>query len=283
MPELPEVETIAAGLRPWVVGRQIATVRVLHPRAVRRHGSGQSDFEAQLTGRLVEGVRRRGKYLWFQLDGGDAALIHLGMSGQMLLRAAYVRPGPHVRIQLDYADSGPHLHFVDQRTFGHMLVSRGGYELPAPIQHIAVDPFDESFDVDATVARVRRRSSEVKRVLLDQTVVSGIGNIYADEALWRARIHFARPANRLPRARVRDLLYEATTVMAEAVRAGGTSFDDLYVDVNGRSGYFERGLNVYGREGRPCPRCGATIRRARFTNRSSFFCPRCQRSPRQAH
>jgi formamidopyrimidine-DNA glycosylase len=292
VPELPEVEVVRRGLADHVLHRTIADVSIAHPRAVRRHLEGAADFTGRLTGRTVTGVHRRGKYLWIDLDGGalgdDAVLAHLGMSGQMLV-AARARPDEtHLRVRIRFADGGPELRFVDQRTFGglslHPLVPvEGGGLLPEPVAHIARDPLDPAFDHDAAVAGIRRRRTGLKRALLDQTVVSGIGNIYADEALWRARLHGARPTERLTRAQGRAVLTAAAEVMRDALEAGGTSFDALYVDVNGASGYFERSLAVYGRADRPCPRCGTSIRRERFMNRSSYTCPRCQPRPRHAH
>ncbi len=281
MPELPEVETVRRGLERHIAGRRIERVDVLHPRAVRRHAAGGADFSAALAGRTISGVRRRGKYLWFALDSDDAITGHLGMSGQMLLLPSDAPPGPHLRVRFAFADDGLELRFVDQRTFGGLALSPGGAELPAEIAHIARDPFDPHFDLDQAVAALRRRRGEVKRALLDQTVVSGIGNIYADEALWRAGVHGARPAAQLTRPAAARLLGHATDVMAEALAQGGTSFDALYVNVNGESGYFDRSLAVYGRENEPCPRCGAPIRREAFMNRSSYSCPRCQPRPRR--
>jgi len=282
VPELPEVETIRVGLARWVAGRTIASVDVLHPRAVRRHPGGADDFAAVLVGRTITDVRRRGKYLWFPLDSADAVVGHLGMSGQMLLRAAAAAPGPHLRIRFSFADTGPQLRFVDQRTFGGLAVSPGGAELPREIAHIARDPFDAAFDGPAFVAALRSRRTDVKRALLDQTLISGVGNIYADEALWRARLHGERPAAALTRPAARRLLQHVNDVMSEAILDGGTSFDALYVNVNGESGYFDRSLAVYGREGQACLRCGAPIRREQFMNRSSYSCPRCQPRPRRA-
>jgi formamidopyrimidine-DNA glycosylase len=292
MPELPEVEVVRRGLADHVLGRRIARVDVEHPRAVRRHLEGPGDFAARLEGRTIGGVRRRGKYLWLELDqadgAGDAVLAHLGMSGQMLV-ADRARPDEkHLRIRFGFADDGPELRFVDQRTFGglsvHPLTPGSGDELlPAPIAHIARDPMDPAFDLDAAVAGMRRRRTGLKRALLDQTVVSGIGNIYADEALWRARLHWARPTEALTRAQGRAVLHAAADVMDEALAAGGTSFDALYVNVNGASGYFDRSLAAYGQADRPCRRCGTPIRRDAFMNRSSFSCPRCQPRPRRPH
>jgi formamidopyrimidine-DNA glycosylase len=290
VPELPEVEVVRRGLADHVVDRTIARVEVAHPRAVRRHLEGGGDFAARLQGRTITAARRRGKYLWLELDGGrpetDAVLAHLGMSGQMLVAAAERPDEKHLRIRIAFTDEGPELRFVDQRTFGglsvHPLVSAvGGGLLPAPVAHIARDPMDPAFSLDDAVAAIRRRRTELKRALLDQTAVSGIGNIYADEALWRARLHGARPTEKLTRAQGRTVLTAAAEVMDEALAQGGTSFDALYVNVNGASGYFDRSLAAYGQADRPCPRCGTPIRRESFMNRSSFSCPRCQPRPRR--
>lgn len=280
------METVRRGLLAFTVGRRIARVEVHHDRAVRRQLGGADGFAAAVTGRDVLDIRRRGKYLWWVLDSGDAVVAHLGMSGQFRITGRPGAPGepadhPHLRIRFHFSDGGPAVDFQDQRTFGGMQYVSGGAELPAPLAHIGRDPLDPQFDPDRAVAAVRRRRSDIKRVLLDQTVVSGIGNIYADEALWAARLHYARPADRLTRPVVRRLLDAATTVMREALDAGGTSFDSLYINVNGESGYFDRSLHAYGRRGLPCDRCGSPIRRDAFMNRSSFFCPRCQPRPRR--
>ena len=279
MPELPEVEVVRRGLEAHVVGRRIDRVDVLHPRPVRRHLAGALDFAALTTGRTVLGACRRGKYLWLPLDSGDAVLGHLGMSGQMLVQPAGAPDERHLRVRFTLHGAGE-LRFVDQRMFGGLSVSPGGAELPAEIAHIARDPVDPLFDDDAFVAAVRRRASGVKRILLDQTVVSGVGNIYADEALWRARLHGERPGTKLRRADVQRLLGHVRAVLAAALDQGGTSFDALYVNVNGESGYFDRSLHAYGQEGRPCDRCGTPIVRVAFMNRSSYFCPVCQPRPR---
>ncbi|MEJ7832298.1 MAG: bifunctional DNA-formamidopyrimidine glycosylase/DNA-(apurinic or apyrimidinic site) lyase, partial [Nocardioides sp.] len=278
MPELPEVEVVRAGLARHVLGSTITGVEVLHPRPVRRDPGGPEGFVAALTGRRILDARRRGKYLWLPLDSGDALLGHLGMSGQLLVQPPGAPPERHlrVRIVLDGADVGsrlvadaPHtsttdskplatkeLRFVDQRMFGGLSVSLGGADLPPEIAHIARDPLDPAFDDEEFVRRTRRRSAGVKRLLLDQSLISGVGNIYADEALWRARIHGDRPGERLTARQVRDLLDHARVVMTEALGQGGTSFDALYVNVNGESGYFDRSLHAYGREDEPCDRCG---------------------------
>ena len=283
MPELPEVEVVRRGLQQHVVGRRLESVEVLHPRPVRRHLAGADDFAAALRGRVVTGARRRGKYLWLPLDSGDAVLAHLGMSGQLLVQPADRPAERHLRVRFRLGGAPAlELRFVDQRMFGGLSLAPGGAELPSEISHIARDPLDPAFDDDGFVRRVRARASAVKRILLDQTVVSGIGNIYADEVLWRARVHGARTGDRLRPVQVRAVLEGVRAVMTSALAQGGTSFDALYVNVNGESGYFSRSLEVYGQEGRPCSRCGAAVLRIPFTNRSSFFCPRCQPAPRPA-
>ena len=281
MPELPEVEVVRRGLEAHVVGRTITGVDVLHPRPVRRHLAGPDDFAARVTGRRVEGACRRGKYLWLPLDSGDAILGHLGMSGQMLVQPADAPDERHLRVRLRL-DAPYELRFVDQRMFGGLAVSEGGAELPTEIAHIARDPMDPEFDDELFSARVRAKVSGIKRILLDQTVISGVGNIYADEALWLAQIHGDRPGKRLRKADVAAVLAGVREVMTAALDQGGTSFDALYVDVNGQSGYFDRSLHVYGQEGRPYDRCGTPIVRVSFMNRSSYFCPVCQPRPRRS-
>jgi len=301
VPELPEVETVREGLDRLVVGAVVRDVEVFRDYSVRRHDGGPAGFVDQLRGRRLAAAVRRGKFLWLPFEGADAALLaHLGMSGQLLVRdpavsGDWAHPHLRVRLHLSEAPSGArYLDFVDQRTFGHLLVTDleptpdgapGGLgsalaAVPEPVAHIGRDPLDPAFDTDAVVAAVRRRRTGIKRALLDQTLLSGVGNIYADEALWRARLHFARATDRLRPIEVRRALDAASAVMTEALAQGGTSFDALYVNVNGESGYFARGLAVYGREGEPCPRCGTPIRRDAFMNRSSYTCPVCQPRPR---
>ena len=279
MPELPEVEVVRMGLAEHVVGRRIERVTVHHPRSVRRHEPGPSDFADRLAGATVVGAERRGKYLWLPIDGGDAVLAHLGMSGQMLIAGPDVEDPRHLRIEFDL-DDGNRLLFADQRIFGGMSISDGGAELPPEIVHIARDPLDALFDPSDFRDRLRRRQTGVKRALLDQTLVSGVGNIYADEALWRTPLHYARNTRHLRTREIDDLLRHVSAVMLEALAQGGTTFDTLYVNVNGESGYFERSLAVYGQEGLPCRRCGTPIRREPFMNRSSYRCPVCQPRPR---
>jgi formamidopyrimidine-DNA glycosylase len=290
VPELPEVEVVRAGLQRHVTGRTIGDVQVLHPRAVRRHVAGPGDFAAALRGLTVTGTSRRGKYLWLPVAPGppgghsvaeDALLAHLGMSGQLLLGDPERHVSPHVRVRFTFTDGGPDLRFTDQRTFGHLAFARGGAVLPPMIAHIAADPLESAFDEAGVVARLRSRRTGIKSALLDQSLISGIGNIYADEALWRARVHWARQAGALSRADAARLLAAVRDVLREALNAGGTSFDSLYVNVNGESGYFGRSLAVYGHEGEPCRRCGALIRRDPFMNRSAYSCPVCQPRPRR--
>ncbi|HET6191880.1 MAG TPA: bifunctional DNA-formamidopyrimidine glycosylase/DNA-(apurinic or apyrimidinic site) lyase [Trebonia sp.] len=316
MPELPEVETVRAGLERHVVGRTVADVQVLHPRVVRRDLAGSAGFAAAMAGRTVKRAERRGKYLWLALDDDEALLAHLGMSGQLLVGDPDRPLSPHVRARFTFTDGGADLRFTDQRTFGHLMLcplggsdppqtppAHGGTDsrawgapsppyppgrppvsplVPAPIAHIAPDPMEAAFDDGDFAARLTRRHTGVKRALLDQSLISGVGNIYADEALWHARLHWARPTETLKRGEVSRLLEAVREVLSEALRAGGTSFDTLYVNVNGESGYFDRSLQAYGREGEPCSRCGTPIRRDAFMNRSSYSCPHCQPRPRRA-
>lgn len=311
MPELPEVETVRDGLARHVLGRTVTDVEVLRDYSVRRHDGGPRSFADQLRGRRFEVAVRRGKYLWLGLDDPDVALLaHLGMSGQLLVRgpehphlpgtadnaagaAEDAVDSPHLRVRVRLDDGGE-LQFVDQRTFGHLAVvdlvptpdgGPGGLgsdraALPGPVAHIARDLLDPDLDRPALVRAVRHRRTGIKRALLDQTLVSGVGNIYADEGLWRARTHFARATDRLRPVEIGRVLDGAAEVMTEALRAGGTSFDALYVDVNGASGYFDRSLAVYGQAGRPCRRCGTPVRRDEFMNRSAYACPVCQPRPR---
>ena len=352
MPELPEVETVRAGIADHSLGRPVRAVRVVDARSLRRHLPGPAHFEAALTGRALRGAYRRGKYLWLTLSEADGALadealvVHLGMSGQLLVRdepdgeldkdsgndsearAAFDEQPRHLRVALELGPAGAtsaagatggaastnrastsrastrqRLLFVDQRIFGGMFLSPLVPDVPAAagkaslgevserflvpqaVKHIARDPLDEFFDPAAVRRKFLRTSSGIKKVLLDQSVISGVGNIYADEALWRARLHYAKPARTLSAAQTRDLLAAVTQVLRESLAAGGTSFDALYVNVLGESGYFERSLNAYGRAGEPCHRCAeagrtSLIVREPFQNRSSYRCPHCQRAPR---
>jgi len=269
---------VRRGLEAHVLDRPVRSVEVRHPRPVRRHLPGPDDFVARLTGRTFTAARRRGKYLWLPLDDGNALLAHLGMSGQMLVQLPGTAEERNLRVRFDLGDR--ELRFVDQRMFGGLALAEGGAELPHEIAHIARDPLDPGFDDDGFVRRVRRSTSGIKRLLLNQSLVSGVGNIYADEALWLAGVHGERIGRQLRRTDVQRVLDACRTVMLAALGEGGTSFDALYVNVNGESGYFDRSLEAYGRVGLPCRRCGTPIRRVPFMNRSSFFCPTCQRAPR---
>jgi formamidopyrimidine-DNA glycosylase len=319
VPELPEVEVVRRGLVNWVRGRTITAVDVVDPRSVRRHALGPEDFAGNLEGAKVLDVVRRGKFLWMPLQGdgvppltahgsdsgvpGVALMAHLGMSGQLLMQDSWVPDEKHlkVRLRLSRVESMPEqLRFVDQRIFGGLFVTTlvptddggpgGSAEDPVPViaeeaSHIARDPLDPHFSFDTFYRRLRKRKTGLKRALLDQGLVSGIGNIYADEALWRAKLHYARPTDTLRRGEAQRVLAAARDVMTDALAAGGTSFDSLYVNVNGASGYFERSLNAYGREGEECRRCAAVgvrsiMKREQFMNRSSYTCPVCQPRPR---
>ena len=291
MPELPEVEVVRRGLADHVVGRRMATATLTGVRVARRHEAGPTDLADRLAGARVRAADRRGKYLWLVVeppaDDPHALVVHLGMSGQLLVEEPDAPREKHLHAWFDFADDGPQLRFVDQRTFGGLALTalvpddRPGsdhrYGVPAPVAHIAPDPLEPAYDRAGVVRLLKGRHTALKRALLDQGLVSGIGNIYADEALWRAGVHGLREAATLTKPALGRVLDHATDVMHEALGQGGTSFDALYVNVNGSSGYFDRSLDVYGRQGSPCNRCGTPIRRERFMNRSSHFCPRCQR------
>ncbi|MGF3055494.1 bifunctional DNA-formamidopyrimidine glycosylase/DNA-(apurinic or apyrimidinic site) lyase [Microbacterium sp. YY-01] len=295
MPELPEVEVVRLGLAPALVGATITAVSVFDERSLKRHVGPAADFVERLEGADIDAVVRRGKFLWMPIRGRAEAIVgHLGMSGQLLLRMPDVHGDKHERIRLDIRHPDHDrlsIVFADQRIFGSLavdaLVETGdGWAaghgsastlVPTQVAHIARDALDPGFDDDAWVAAVRRRRSAIKRVLLDQTLVSGIGNIYADEALWAARIHPETEAQHLTPRALRRLLAEVRAVLHKALAEGGTSFDAQYVNVNGEAGYFAHSLNAYGRGGEPCPRCGSSIKRVPFAGRSSHFCTRCQR------
>jgi formamidopyrimidine-DNA glycosylase len=295
VPELPEVETVRAGLEPAVTGSTVTSVSVLDARSLRRHDGPVEDFAHQLLGATFDGAVRRGKFLWLPIAGSERALVaHLGMSGQVLLRAPAASPDRLLRVRFGI-ESPQHgelvVAFVDQRIFGSMSVrdlvptadgraagqGLDDARIPDQVAHIARDPLDPAFHDRAFFGALRRRRTGIKRALLDQTLVSGIGNIYADEALWAARLHFDTPTDSISRPRATTLLAEVRLILARAVAEGGTSFDAQYVNVNGASGYFSHSLNAYGQQGRACPRCGRPIVREAFMNRNSHFCPHCQR------
>ncbi|MFD8483469.1 bifunctional DNA-formamidopyrimidine glycosylase/DNA-(apurinic or apyrimidinic site) lyase [Kitasatospora sp. NPDC059673] len=284
MPELPEVEVVRRGLARWAAGRTVSDIEVLHPRAVRRQAGGAEEFTALLRGRTFGKPQRRGKYLWVPLGDGLSMLGHLGMSGQLLVQEADMADSVHLRVRLRFADGGTELRFVDQRTFGGLAIEETEPDdpesTPLSLAHIARDPLDARFDDAAFVTALKAKRTTVKRALLDQSLISGVGNIYADEALWRSRLHYDRATATLTRPAALELLGHARDVMNAALAVGGTSFDSLYVNVNGESGYFSRALDAYGREGQPCRRCGTAMRRDAWMNRSSHYCPKCQRRPR---
>ncbi|TFD55264.1 bifunctional DNA-formamidopyrimidine glycosylase/DNA-(apurinic or apyrimidinic site) lyase [Cryobacterium frigoriphilum] len=307
MPELPEVEVVRAGLDPALTGASVTAVEVFEPRSLRRHDSTAGPFVDLLEGQRMLAVVRRGKFLWVPLASGRALVAHLGMSGQVLLRA----PGAvddrmlRIRLRVEHPVLGElWVHFVDQRIFGSMAIDTmtptadgrsGGFSglepmaagdrretgwqrrLPSQVAHIARDPLDPAFSAPDFYRVLARKKAGIKRVLLDQTVISGIGNIYADEALYAARLHYEQPASSLTLPRARALLAAVRTILQRALVEGGTSFDAQYVNVNGESGYFSHSLSVYGQQGTPCARCGTTIVREQFMNRGSHLCPRCQR------
>ena len=276
MPELPEVETVRRGLVSLVKGYKITAAHDLHPRALKPESIAPLK---SLQGAKILDLNRRGKFLWFVLDRPQVLVAHLGMSGQFLIHQEGHPKAKHVRAKFDLLKQlrKRELVFNDQRTFGWVSVEETEDGVPTSAQHIARDPFDPKFDRDETINKFAKRNIRVKTALLNQEIMSGVGNIYADETLWRAKIHPEISTADLSKKKIGSLLDFATEVMQEAIEKGGTSFDDLYINVNGESGFFEQSLAAYGRTDEPCPRCGAPIRRIVFGARSSHFCPRCQR------
>ena len=275
MPELPEVETVRRGLAENIIGKKFKEIEVLHSRATSPKSIAPLK---SLKGARIKSVNRRVKFLWFELDRPEVLVGHLGMSGQFLIQPEAALDERHLRARFNLGRND--LRFIDQRTFGWVGVEERINNRPTCVQHIAADPFDSEFDLQETISRFLKKKTEIKRALLDQSVMSGVGNIYADEALWRSKMHPETRTEKLDTKRISQLISSATEVMSEALAVGGTSFDDLYINVNGESGYFERSLAVYGQEGEGCPRCGREIRRITFANRSSHFCPKCQPTPR---
>ena len=272
MPELPEVETVRAGLEKHVVGKKVTAVKQLHPRALR---SDSLNKLSVFKNAKIRAVKRRGKFMWLEFDRPEVLVAHLGMSGQFKIQKQKSEYEKHLRANFELSN-GKEMRFIDQRTFGWLCVDQLDGDVPNVVSHIARDLFDPQFDKKAIVAKIRSKRGQIKKVILDQEVLSGIGNIYADEALWYAKIHPESIAMDLTSTQILNLLTASQKVMKRALAAGGTSFDELYINVNGESGYFERSLAVYGREGEPCRRCGEEILRIAFANRSSRLCPACQ-------
>ena len=277
MPELPEVETVRSGLEKYVVGKRISTAQAFHPRTVK---PGSIAPLAAAVGSKIKAVKRRGKFLWLDLDRDFTLVAHLGMSGQLLVQPATAPVQTHMRARMSLSsglDKGrDEIRFIDQRTFGWLSIEEQNNGVPRCVEHIAFDPFETEFEIKHVVAKIKSKKCAIKPAILNQEVISGVGNIYADEALWRAKIHPEVICEDLSEAEIKKVITSAISVMKLAIKAGGTSFDQQYKNVNGESGYFSRSLKVYGREGEKCSRCGSTIHRIAFANRSSHFCPRCQ-------
>lgn len=314
MPELPEVETVRAGLAPALTNATVTAIDVLDSRSFKRHIGGVEDFIATMVGSKILAVVRRGKFLWMPLEmpngrnaGHTLAMVgHLGMSGQMLLRTPGFAEDKLTRVVIHaVSEKGEEveMRFIDQRLFGSLAIDDlvpttdslpGGFSdgldislsgesawwqnlIPASAAHIMRDPLDQDFDEKFVLAKFKKKNSGIKRVLLDQQTLSGIGNIYADEALWRSQLHYDQPAASLSGPKAKELLQHVREILAKAVTEGGTSFDEQYKNVNGESGYFAVSLNAYGMTGLPCKRCGTQIKRENWMNRGSHFCPKCQK------
>jgi formamidopyrimidine-DNA glycosylase len=277
MPELPEVETVRSGLEKYVVGKRISTAQTFHPRTIKSGSIAPLDAAV---GAKIQAVKRRGKFLWLELDRDFTLVAHLGMSGQLLVQPKTAPIQTHLRARLALTSrlgrGGDEIRFIDQRTFGWLSIEEQNNGIPRCAEHIAFDPFETEFDIKQVVTKIKSKKCAIKPAILNQEVLSGVGNIYADEALWRAKIHPEIICEDLSEAEIKKVITSAISVMKSAIKAGGTSFDQQYKNVNGGSGYFSRSLKVYGREGEKCSRCGSTIHRIAFANRSSHFCPRCQ-------
>lgn len=287
MPELPEVETVRRGLASHVEGFSIHKVEIFDKRSLKRNLGSQKAFVQELEGLRLSGFERRGKFLWIPLSDSRCLVTHLGMSGQVLVRSQNSPEDKCERIRLlvGRGKKSLEVRFIDQRLFGGMyldgLVSDpSGRKIPVSITHIAPDPLESTFDLGEVVTTVSRRSAGIKGLLLDQEILSGIGNIYADETLWLTRTHYLTPGSEISKKKLRGIIETSKSVLLEAVEQGGTSFDEQYKNVNGESGYFSQSLNAYGQTGLPCPRCKTPIRREAWSNRGSHFCPRCQRPKR---
>jgi len=283
MPELPEVEVVRKGLAKHVKNRKISNAKVRNNRALRNFEFSTKTFEKTVAGLTINSVERRGKFLWMTLKNSSQAIsAHLGMSGQMLMVKKDEKPTNHARVVFNFSDTKRSLHFIDQRTFGwvnleELVEAKDRRLVPQSVLHISPDLFEETFDLDKTIANIKRRKTGIKQALLNQEIVAGIGNIYADEALWLSKTHWANVCDQLSEKKIKEILISAKEVMSKALEKGGTSFDDLYIDVNGESGYFENELNAYGREGERCYRCDLEMVREAFSNnRSSTICPNCQ-------
>jgi formamidopyrimidine-DNA glycosylase len=276
MPELPEVETVRRGLHHLITGFRISAAHDLHPRALKPESIAPLHT---LSGAKITGTNRRGKFMWITLNRPYVLVAHLGMSGQFLIHQKDRPKATHIRAQFQLKKPLRNLELVfnDQRTFGWLSIEELTNNVPTSAQHIAPDPFDALFDKPATVKNYLRRNIKIKTALLNQEIMSGVGNIYADETLWRAKVHPEALTSELSPKKIATIIDYATEVMSEAIKQGGTSFDDLYINVNGESGFFEQSLAAYGQEGEPCPRCGTPIKRITFGARSSHFCPRCQK------
>lgn len=277
MPELPEVETVRSGLEKYVVGKRINNAQSFHARATKSNSIAPL---SSTIGAQIKSVKRRGKFLWFELDRDFVLVAHLGMSGQLLVQPKTTSLQPHLRAKFELSGGGKsktEIRFIDQRTFGWLAIEELINGIPSSTKNIALDPFEIEFNLKQVVSNIKRRKSAIKPAILNQSILSGIGNIYADEALWRAKIHPEIICEDLSEEEIKKVITSAIYVMKSAIKSGGTSFDEQYKNVNGESGYFSRSLKVYGREGEPCPRCRNEIRRIAFANRSSHFCPRCQR------
>lgn len=298
MPELPEVEVVRRGLEKQLIGAQIEKVEVFFPGSLR--GQDEKRFSEALEGWTITNAVRRGKFLWLLGEDEEgkqtlySLVIHLGMSGQLLINKPKIelsrRNQGHLRVRLTLKD-GRTVNFVDQRTFGRMVVEplvetkdkkpagigAESHLIPRNVEvNVARDVLDPHADFKEVAEKIHQRKSSIKHSLLDQRLVSGIGNIYADETLFAARISPAQSAKTLTEERIEEIFKVSGKIMKAAIKQGGTSFDELYVDTSGNPGYFEQELKVYGRGGEPCKVCGTTLKKLQQSGRNATYCPQCQ-------
>lgn len=271
MPELPEVETIVNDLRQRLVGRRFTNVAVCWAGSIAEPHLDK--FRRRIRGQRILDVRRRGKYLIFSLLGDDSFVVHLKMTGQLLLRPATAERDKYARLVFDL-DDGKQLRFVDMRKFGRVYLVD---DPEAIVGELGPEPLTEDFTPEALMRMLRRRWGRIKPLLLNQRFIAGIGNIYADEILFAARIHPTRSADTLTSAEIEGLYRAIRDVLRQGIQNRGTTLDDkAYRDAEGRAGGNQDNLRVFRRAGQPCPRCGGTIQRIVVGGRGTYFCPRCQ-------
>lgn len=275
MPELPEVETVCRGLRRHIVGRTITKVVVRSDSVIHDQGMTIEAFQAHLEGCRICAVGRRGKYILLELDAG-CLICHLRMTGKLLVRAGNVTPEKHDHV-IFYLDDGQMLFYEDVRRFGGFNWRAGNAMCSEPLSKLGPEPLETAFNVDDFFKSTRKRKRPIKTHLLDQTIVAGVGNIYADEILFAAGVRPRKSAMRITRGEAEAIVNATKRILTEAIAAGGSTIRD-YVDSENREGAFQLSHQVYGRAGEPCKQCGTVLKSITVGGRSSVYCPNCQKS-----